>query len=60
MILPQQMWLHWLDPTIAGTQDLVDEVVRDGVAETSSLTLDQVVPFNVSDDGPQLIAPLPA
>lgn len=54
------MWLHWLDPTIAGTQDLVDEVVRDGVAETSSLTLDQVVPFNVSDDGPQLIAPLPA
>ncbi len=60
MILPQHMWLHWMDPTIVGTQELVDEAVRAGVAEASSLTFDQVAPFKVSDNGPQLITPLPA
>lgn len=58
VILPQHMWLHWIDPTVVGDQELVDEAVRAGVAEASTLTFDEVAPFKVADNGPQLTQPL--
>lgn len=60
VILPEDMWLHWLDPTIAGDQTLVDEAVRAGVAEAEQLRIDQVRPFGIREDGPQLIEPVEA
>ncbi|MFF1573919.1 SOS response-associated peptidase [Leifsonia sp. NPDC058292] len=56
VILPQRMWEHWIDPTVAGDQALVDEAVRAGVAEAESLRFDQVGP--VRGDGPELIEPV--
>jgi putative SOS response-associated peptidase YedK len=57
VILPQQKWEQWLDPSLVGDQALVDEAVRAGVAEASTLTFDAVAPFGVRDDGSQLIHP---
>ncbi len=58
VILPEDMWLHWIDPTITGDQALVDEAVRAGVAEAGQLRIDQVRPFTVKDEGAQLIEPV--
>lgn len=55
VILREDMWLHWIDPTISGDQAFVDEAVRAGVAEAEQLRIDQVRPFGVKDEGPQLI-----
>lgn len=55
VILPEDLWLHWIDPTITGDQALVDEAVRAGVTEAEHLRIDQVRPFTAKDDGPQLI-----
>ncbi len=60
VILPEDLWLHWIDPTITGDQDLVDEAVRAGVAQAEQLRIDQVRPFTAEDDGPHLIAPVDA
>ncbi|MFP3466522.1 SOS response-associated peptidase [Leifsonia sp. SIMBA_070] len=60
VILPEELWQHWLDPSIVGDQALVDEAVRAGVAEASTLRFDQVRPFRTDDDGPQLIEPVDA
>lgn len=60
VILPESMWLHWMDPTIAGDQGLVDEAVRAGVAEAETLQIRQVEPFTVRDEGPDLIQPVDA
>lgn len=56
VILPQRMRQHWIDPTVAGDQALVDEAVRAGVAEATSLRFDQV--GSVRGDGPELIEPV--
>ncbi len=58
VILPEQMWEHWIDPSIVGDQALVDEAVRAGVAEAETLRFDEVQPFKVGDDGPELIEPV--
>lgn len=57
VILPEEMWLHWIDPSVVGDQALVDEAVRAGVAEAEQLRIDQVRPFGARDDGPELIRP---
>jgi putative SOS response-associated peptidase YedK len=53
VILPRDMWAHWIDSTIVGDQALVDEAVRAGVAQASQLAFYEVAPLR--DDGPQLI-----
>lgn len=58
VILPEDMWLHWIDPTISGDQALVDEAVRAGVAQAETLRIDQVAPFKVGDNSPQLVRPI--
>jgi putative SOS response-associated peptidase YedK len=60
VILPEELWQQWIDPSIVGDQALVDEAVRAGVAEAQTLQFDQVAPFKTSDDGPQLIQPVDA
>lgn len=57
MILPEELWSHWLDPTVTGDQALVDEAVRAGIAQAEALRIDQVAPFGLKDDGPKLIWP---
>ncbi|WP_119697059.1 SOS response-associated peptidase [Microbacterium halotolerans] len=54
--LPQEMWEHWLDPTIVGDQALVDEAVDAHAGEARGLTFHEVAPFKVGDDGPELTA----
>ena len=58
VILPEDLWLHWIDPTIVGDQALVDDAVRAGVSEAGGLVFDQVAPFTVHDQGPHLITPV--
>jgi putative SOS response-associated peptidase YedK len=58
VILPEDLWLHWIDPTITGDQALVDEAVRAGVTEAEQLLIEQVRPFTAKDEGPQLIQPV--
>lgn len=58
VILPEDLWLHWLDPSIVGDQALVDDAVRAGVAEASTLQFDEVAPFKTADEGAQLIRPV--
>jgi putative SOS response-associated peptidase YedK len=60
VILPEDMWLHWIDPTIVGDQAFVDEAVRAGVAEAEQLRIDQVRPFGAKANGPELIEPVDA
>lgn len=55
VILPRELWQHWIDPTVVGDQALVDEAVRAGVAVASGLEFYEVGP--VRDDGPELIEP---
>lgn len=57
MPLPESMWEQWLDPTIVGDRDLVDEAVHAARAEAEQLAFHKVAPFKLNDDGPQLIAP---
>jgi len=58
VILPEELWLHWIDPSIVGDQALVDEAVTAGVAEAQTLRFDRIASFSTKDDGPQLIQPL--
>lgn len=60
VILPEEMWLHWMDPTVAGDQALVDEAVTAGVAQAEQLRITQVAPFGRDDDGADLIRPVAA
>jgi putative SOS response-associated peptidase YedK len=54
--LPRDWWDHWLDPTIVGDQDLLDEAVRAALPLAETLEFHEVAP--VKGDGPELIAPL--
>lgn len=56
VILPRDLWQHWIDPTVVGDQALVDEAVRAGVAQASALEYYEVGP--VRDNGPELIEPV--
>jgi putative SOS response-associated peptidase YedK len=60
VILPRDLWAHWMDPTIVGTQALVDEAVAAGLAQAAELEPYEVSPFRVGDNGPQLVAPVDA
>lgn len=59
VILPEHMWLQWLDPSLIGDEALVAEAVRAGVAEASSLEFDAVAPFGIRANGPELLEPIP-
>ncbi|MGO1627508.1 MAG: SOS response-associated peptidase [Microbacterium sp.] len=54
VLLPQEMWEHWLDPTIVGDQDLVDEAVDAHSSEARSLGFHEVAPFKLGDEGQAL------
>lgn len=56
VILPEDLRMHWTDPTVTGGQALVDEAVRAGFTEAEQLRIDQVRPFTAKDDGPELLA----
>lgn len=58
VVLPQHMWLHWIDPSVVGDQALVDDAVSAGIAEAGALEFDRVAPFKRDDEGPQLLQPL--
>lgn len=58
VILPQEMWLHWIDPTVVGDQALVDDAVAAGVAEASTLEAYQVAKLPFGADGPELTKPI--
>jgi putative SOS response-associated peptidase YedK len=58
VILPEDMWEHWIDPSVAGDQRLVDEAVRAGVAAAGELVFDQVAPIPSGADGPELVVPV--
>lgn len=55
VILPRELWRHWLDRDVAGDQDLADEIVAAGVTEASRLEPYQVAPLR--GNGPHLIEP---
>jgi len=55
VLLPQDLWLHWVDPSVTGDQALVDEAVAAGHAEASTLVAHEVAPFTLGDNGPGLI-----
>lgn len=57
VILPESLWEHWIDPTVAGDQALVDEAVAAHQGEAGALDVYEVAPFKPADDGPQLIEP---
>lgn len=56
--LPQSMWEQWMDPTITGDQDLVDEAVGASRNTMEQLDYHRVMRFKASDDGPQMTAPI--
>jgi len=56
VILPKSMWSRWVDRSIVGSQELVDESVSAGVEQANRLIFDQVAP--VIGDGPELVRPL--
>ena len=58
VILPQDMWRHWIDPTVVGTQALVDDALAAGVAEASALEAYQVAKLPFGADGPELTNPV--
>jgi putative SOS response-associated peptidase YedK len=58
VILPEHMWEHWIDPSVTGDQDLVDEAVRAGVSMASELAFDEVAPLASGADGPELVRPV--
>jgi putative SOS response-associated peptidase YedK len=58
VILPKDMWAHWIDATVVGDQDLVDEAVRAGVAVASQLDYYRIAPIPFRGEGPQLIDPV--
>lgn len=55
--LPEDWWDHWLDPTIEGDQDFVDEAVRSSVAVSDQLQLHEVAPLT-NDNRSEMINPL--
>lgn len=54
--LPRELWDHWVDPTVVGDQDLLDEAVRAALPVAGDLVFDRVGP--VTGDSPELIRPL--
>lgn len=59
-ILPKDLWLHWITPTITSDQALVDEAARAGATEAEQLRIDHVCPFGARDKGAHPIEPVSA
>ncbi len=60
VMLPEQWWDRWLDPTIEGTQELVDAAVMAALPVASSLEVYEVAPLPFRANGPTLIEPVTA
>ncbi len=58
VVLPEEWWDHWLDPTTTGDQALVDAAVAASRSVAESLTFYQVAP--ITGNGPELIEPVKA
>lgn len=56
VMLPRELWEHWVDPTVVGDQKLLDEMIGVSQGVAGTLVFDQVGP--VTGDGPELIRPL--
>ncbi|WP_022880932.1 SOS response-associated peptidase [Gryllotalpicola ginsengisoli] len=56
VMLPRELWEHWIDPTVVGDQRLLDEAVAASLEVASGLEFTRVGP--VKGDGPELIRPL--
>lgn len=53
VILPRPLWEHWIDPTVAGDQGLVDEAVAAARAIADTLVWHEVAPLR--GNGPELV-----
>ncbi|MBC7593500.1 MAG: SOS response-associated peptidase [Kineosporiaceae bacterium] len=58
VMLPESWWDRWLDPTIEGTQELVDAAVNAALPVASSLEVYEVARIPFKGNGPQLIKPV--
>jgi len=56
VFVPPESWAGWLDPGVAGHQELVDSIIAQQPSTTSTLQAYAVAP--VRGDGPHLVAPL--
>jgi putative SOS response-associated peptidase YedK len=56
VMLPRELWAHWIDPTVVGDQKLLDEMIEVSKGVASTLVFDRVGP--VVGNGPELIRPL--
>ncbi len=54
--LPEDWWDHWIDPTIAGDQKLLDDATRAATPIADALTYHEVAPLK--GDGPELVTPV--
>jgi putative SOS response-associated peptidase YedK len=55
VMLPPEWWDRWLDPTLEGTQDLVDAAVEATLPVARSFEIHEVAPLPYRGDGPHLI-----
>lgn len=55
VVLPSSFWQQWLDPSLVGDQELVDEARAAAVSVAESLEFHEVGP--VKGDGPELMQP---
>ncbi len=58
VVLPDEWWDDWLDPTIEGDQSLVDAAVQASNPVASELEAYVVAPLPQDGNGPELIRPL--
>ncbi|MBG6109071.1 putative SOS response-associated peptidase YedK [Frigoribacterium sp. CG_9.8] len=56
--LPSEWWDRWLDPELAGTQELVDAAVQAALPVARSLAVYEVAPLPFRGNGPYLIEPV--
>jgi putative SOS response-associated peptidase YedK len=58
VMLPSEWWDRWLDPTVEGTQELVDTAVTAALPVASELEVYEVAPIPFRGNGPALIEPV--
>ncbi|GAA4153913.1 SOS response-associated peptidase [Gryllotalpicola daejeonensis] len=59
-LLPRSLREHWIDPTVVGDQQLLDEVRDAAAAEAEAIIVDEVAPIPANGDGRELIEPVHA
>jgi putative SOS response-associated peptidase YedK len=56
VMLPREMWEHWIDPTVSGDQRLMDDAIAASMQVASELEFTRVGP--VTGNGPELLEPV--